>query len=152
MRYAVAALTVVASLLFPALALAGSADVVVESPWSRASIGTARPGVAYMTIRNTGSDPVTLTGIATPAAAMPMIHRSTTDAKGVASMAPAGDLTIPAGGSITLEPGGLHAMLMKLTGPLTEGATYPLTLIFSDGGTVEVEVPVLGPAARGPDG
>ena len=33
-------------------AFAGPDDVAVENAWSRASIGTKRPGVAYMTIRN----------------------------------------------------------------------------------------------------
>ena len=54
-------------------ALAGSEDVVVESAWSRASIGTSRPGAAYMTVRNRGEDAVTLTKIATPLAMMPEI-------------------------------------------------------------------------------
>lgn len=33
-------------------AFAGPDDVAVENAWSRASIVTKRPGVAYMTIRN----------------------------------------------------------------------------------------------------
>jgi hypothetical protein len=34
---------------------------------------------------------------------------------------------------------------------MKEGETFPLSLIFSDGGGVSVEVPVLGIAARGPE-
>lgn len=132
-------------------AIAGSADVSVEGAWSRASIGVTRPGVAYMILRNTGEDPVTLTGISTPLAMMPEIHETKTDASGVSSMAPAGDITIAAGESVALEPGGLHAMLMKLQNPMIEGETFPLTLTFSDGGEVTVEVPILGIAARGPE-
>ena len=37
----------------PTASLAGSEDIVIEDAWARASIGTNRPGVAYMTLRNT---------------------------------------------------------------------------------------------------
>lgn len=132
--------------------LAGSEDVVVEAPWARASIGVNRPGAAYMTVRNTGDEAVTLTGLATPLAMMPAIHETTTNAEGVSSMAPAGDITIAPGESVELAPGGLHAMLMRLQEAMTEGESFPLTLTFSDGGEVTVEVPILGMAARGPEG
>jgi copper(I)-binding protein len=42
-------------------------------------------------------------------------------------------------------------MLMRLQQPMTEGETFPLTLLFVDGGEVTVEVPILGIAARGPE-
>ena len=72
---------------------AGSEDVVVENAWSRASIGVNRPGAAYMTVRNIGEDTVTLTGLTTPLAMMPEIHETKTNAEGVSSMAPAGEIT-----------------------------------------------------------
>lgn len=133
-------------------AFADSEDVIVENAWSRASIGVNRPGAAYLTVRNTGNEAVTLTGLATPLAMMPEIHETKTNANGVSSMTPAGEMTIDAGKSVALEPGGLHAMLMKLQNPMIEGETFPLTLTFSDGGEVTVEVPILGIAARGPEG
>ena len=132
-------------------AFAGSEDVVVENAWSRASIGVNRPGAVYMTVRNTGEYAVTLTGLATPLAMMPEIHESKTNSNGISSMAPAGEITIEPGQSVALEPGGLHAMLMMLQNLMIEGETFPLTLTFSDGGEVAVEVPILGIAARGPE-
>ncbi len=131
--------------------LAGGGDVVVEDAWSRASIGTNRPGVAYMTIRNTGNEAVTLTSIRTGLAMMPEIHQTSTNAEGVSSMAPAGELEIAPGGSVALEPGGLHAMLMRLQRPMTEGESFALTLIFADGTEKTVNVPIFGIAARGPE-
>ena len=47
-------------------------------------------------------------------------------------------LTIPANGSVTLEPGGLHIMLMKLQGPLIKGD--PLSLSFNDSNNNEYAV------------
>jgi copper(I)-binding protein len=136
----------------PTSSVAGSEDVVVEDAWSRASVGTNRPGAAYMTLRNTGSGPVTLVGLETPLAMMPDIHETKTDANGVSSMAPAGEITIPPGESVSLEPGGMHAMLMRLQIKMVEGETFPLTLNFADGGTLTVDVPIFGIAARGPEG
>ena len=133
-------------------AIAGSDDVVVEDAWARASIGVNRPGAAYMTIRNTGDEAVTLTGLRTDLAMMPDIHETSTNAEGVSSMAPAGQIEIAPGESVSLEPGGLHAMLMRLQRPMVEGENFSLTLDFSDGGEIAIEVPILGIAARGPEG
>lgn len=137
-------------MLLSAPAMAGSEDIAVDAPWARASIGTARPGAAYMTIRNGGRDSVTVTGIRTGIADLPEIHRTATDANGRTSMVPAGKIVIPPGEAIALEPGGLHVMLMKLKGPMKEGSSFPMTLAFDDGGKVTVEVPILGIGARGP--
>ena len=142
----------VATFSAPGAVLAGSEDVVVEQPWARASIGVNRPGAAYLSVLNKGDEAVTLTGLSTPLAEMPEIHRTSTTAEGVSSMAPAGEIIIAPGESAALEPGGMHAMLMRLRTPMIEGETFPLTLTFSDGGEVMVDVPILGIAARGPEG
>ena len=92
-----------ALLLMSGLAIgasAGSEGVVVTNAWSRASIGSGRPGAAYMEIRNTGDEPVTLTGLRTDLAMMAEIHRTSTNAQGVTSMAPAGEIVIAPGETI----------------------------------------------------
>lgn len=134
----------------PGIALAESEHIVVEKAWARASIGVKRPGAAYMIIVNTGSEDATLTGLASPIAMKPEIHRTSTNAAGVSSMAPAGDIVIGPGEAVALEPGGLHAMLMRLQSPLIKGKTFPITLMFADGGEVTVDVPILSIGARGP--
>jgi len=99
------ALTLLAA---PPPVLAGGEDVVIEDAWSRASIGTSRPGVAYMTLRNTGAEPVVVTGLRTDLAMMPMIHATTTDAQGVTRMSHMDEVEIAAGEAVALAPGGLH--------------------------------------------
>ena len=145
-----AALMFASSAAMPAIA--GSEDDVVKDAWARASIGANRPGAAYMTIRNTGDEAVTLTGIRTDLAMMPDIHQTSTNDEGVSSMARAGEIEIAPGATVLLEPGGLHAMLMRLQRPMAEGEKFSMTLDFSDGGEITVEVPILGIAARGPEG
>lgn len=133
-------------------ALADADEIVIEGAWARASIGMNRPGAAYMTIYNTGAEAVTLTGLSTPLAMMPAIHETRTSAEGVSSMAPTDEITIAPGESVALEPGGLHVMLLQLQEPMVEGETFPLTLIFEDGGEATVDVSILAFAARGPEG
>ncbi|QFU07234.1 hypothetical protein PARPLA_01245 [Rhodobacteraceae bacterium THAF1] len=149
-------MTILASLAATAslsnTASAGTDDIVVEEPWARASIGKSRPGAAYLTLRNVGAEPVTLTAVETPVAMMAEVHLTETDERGISTMSPAGEITVAPGENVSLEPGGLHAMLMKLQEPMKEGETVPMTLIFSDGVEIEIEVPVLGIAARGPEG
>ena len=58
---------------------------------------------------------------------------------------------VPAGGTIALEPGGYHAMLMGLTQKLEKGATFPVTLTFQKAGAVTVDVEILGLGAKGPE-
>ena len=41
-------------------------------------------------------------------------------------------------------------MLMDLTAPIVEGETLPITLTFERGGVVELQVPILAIAAKGP--
>ncbi len=130
--------------------LAEGDEVVIESAWSRASIGTSRPGVAYMALINTGDAPVVVSGLRTDLAAMPMIHASTTDAQGVTRMSHMEEVEIAPGETVALEPGGLHVMLMDLQRPMVEGESFTLSLILAGGEEIAAEVPILGIASRGP--
>ena len=125
-------------------------DIEVSNAWSRASVGTNAPGVAYLTIRNVGAVDDTLTSVSTPAANMPMLHE-TVVTDGVAAMPHLMAVPLAAGQTVMLQPGGMHAMLMGLTAPLKKDASFPLTLTFATAGEVTVPVEVLALGATGPD-
>lgn len=136
-----------AAFLAPATAFAAcepvvSGDLSLSGAWSRATIGASRPAVLYVDIANTGTKDDTLIGVATPIAAMPMLHE-TVVTDGVASMPHTMSIPIPAGQTVRLAPGGYHGMLMDLTGALKEGDSFPVTLSFRDGGDVTMDVDVL---------
>ena len=59
--------------------------------------------------------------------------------------APIDGIEIPAGGSVTLEPGGKHLMVMGLTTDLTVGGTLDLDLVFQNAGTIKVTAEVKQP-------
>lgn len=58
---------------------------------------------------------------------------STTMGGAMMGMQPVKEITIPAGGTVTLEPGGYHVMVMDLKQELKAGDTIPVTLTFSSG-------------------
>ncbi|TBN43675.1 copper chaperone PCu(A)C [Paracoccus subflavus] len=124
--------------------------ITVQQPWSRVSIGTQRPGVLYLTIRNDGPADDALTAVSTPAAETPMLHE-TVVSDGIASMPHVMQVPVPAGETVELRPGGYHGMLMGLTGPLEEGATFPVTLTFATAGEITIPVQVLSMRAEGPE-
>jgi len=124
-------------------------DIEVAMPWARASIGTSRPAAAYMTIRNTGSQPDRLVSVESPAAKRAEIHTMTMT-KGVMRMSAAGPLALAPGATVALKPGGLHVMLMGLRAPLKRGGTTSLVLTFERAGRLEVMLPIMGPGARSP--
>lgn len=133
-----------------ALPTLAAAEVTVSDPWARASILANRPGAAYLTLQSETAD--RLLAVATPAAERAMLHGTETDATGVSRMVHIEALDLAPGDPVTLAPGGMHLMLMGLTGKLEEGSTFPLTLTLEKAGQVTVEVPVLSVGATGPEG
>ncbi|SNR26188.1 copper chaperone PCu(A)C [Paracoccus sediminis] len=135
------------AMVLPTLALAEcpgvtAGELTVSKAWSRVTIGTQRPAVFYVEIRNDGQTDDRLIGIETSAAGMPMLHQ-TVIKDGVASMPHAAAVEIPAGQTVSLAPGGYHGMLMDLTRPLVEGESFPVTLTFEQAGAVEIETRIL---------
>jgi hypothetical protein len=53
-------------------------------------------------------------------------------------------LPLPAGKSVSIEPGGLHIMLIGLKQPLVEGETFPMHLTFEKAGGIDITVHVQG--------
>lgn len=112
-----AAALVLATIL-PATAFAECVEVTqgnitVSAAWSRATIGTERPAVFYVTIRNDGGSDERLVGIETPVADMPMLHESVME-NGAARMSHVDQIVIAPIDAVSLEPGGYHGMLMDL--------------------------------------
>jgi hypothetical protein len=103
-------------------------------------------GAAYMTLTNAGDGDDRLVAVETDVAGEAQIHESTLDG-GVMSMQQVDGVDLPAGDTVSLEPGGLHVMLLDVRGDLAVGDTVPLTLSFTTTGeqTVTVEVvPLVG--------
>lgn len=115
----------------------------VDDPYARASTAMSTSGAAFMVLHNHGSADCRVVAARTPAAQRAELHTHIADANGVMRMREVEDgFFIPAGGEVVLQRGGLHVMLMGLTGPMNQDETFPLTLIFEDGSEFELTVPV----------
>lgn len=97
---------------------------------------------AFGTLANPGATDATVTGATTAAAGEVQLHETVDDGSGGTVMQEkAGGFTIPAGGTLALQPGGDHLMLMDVTAPIEPGAEVAVTLAFADGSTLELVLP-----------
>ncbi|MBK8174756.1 MAG: copper chaperone PCu(A)C [Rhodospirillales bacterium] len=126
-----------------------AADITVEDAFARASAGMVQTGAAFMTLKNSGSVDDKLIAAHSPVATQVELHTHIKDGE-VMRMRPVPSIDVPAGGSATLQPGGLHIMLIGLKAPLKQGEQFPLTLSFAKAGEMTIEVPVKSPGAMSP--
>jgi periplasmic copper chaperone A len=115
--------------------------LVVQDAWVRATPPGADIAAAYMTLRNTGTTLITVTGVESPIAGHAMIHETKVEG-GQSKMRPHEQLAIAPGATVKLQPGGLHVMMHDLKQPLTVGEKVPLVIQLSGGGTVEATATV----------
>jgi hypothetical protein len=118
---------------------AAAGAVAVSNVWARAS--ATQTSAAYLTIENKTDEADTLLDARSPVAERVEIHDMTMEDM-VMRMRKLDDLPVAAGESVALAPGGKHIMLIGLSGPLEEGASVPLTLVFEKAGEIAVEAPV----------
>ena len=147
-----AALALAAAMLMlasPGTALSDPPQTIsVVKAWSRATAPGTSVGVVYFEIINPGAAD-TLQSIQSPVAARVEMHSAST-VNGMMQMREMPAVDVPAGSSLKFEPGGLHAMLMDLRHPLTEGERIPVTLKFAHAGAAHVEALVQGLGAVDP--
>lgn len=91
---------------------------------------------------NAGSEAVKLTGGSAAGVGMVQVHEYIKQgSKDVMQEVPGG-LEVPAGGSVQLQPGGYHVMMMDVTADWQVGDSVPVTLTLSDGSSVSVNATV----------
>lgn len=106
-----------------------------------------RPGALYLTVANDGASAAELAAIYVEGAERVELHESRMEG-GAMAMAPVEAISVPAAGSITLEQGGLHAMVFGLTPGFAADSTE-ITLIFADGDKTSVDARVTTVAEAG---
>lgn len=130
------------------VALFASASVQAVPPpclqladgWARQPRHAAMPMAAgYGRLVNVCNRAQTVVSASSPLFGEVSIHE-TVLVDGVSRMRPVERLTVPANGTLTLAPGGLHLMLMQGGAPLAEGQQVPLALQLNDGAAVQGEL------------
>lgn len=112
-------------------------DLTLEHAYSRATPPMARTGAGYVTIHNNGQSGDRLVSLSCACAEASEIHEMTMENNIMRMRQLPDGLTIPAGGSVELKPGGYHLMFIGLKAPFVEGDTVEATLTFEKAGSVE---------------
>lgn len=142
--------TFLSILLIPVLAFAEEAVVpIIEPPppvqvtdaWVAEAPPTTSVFAGYMQLKNTGERDMVLTGVVSQDFESVDIHETVIKEDKV-SMVAHETLPIPAGKTVSLEPGGFHLMLIKAKKPLKAGDTVEIVLHFQDSITQPVKMEV----------
>lgn len=116
-----------AALACPVWSWAG--DVKIDHAWVRATAPGQKVAGAFMEI--TADRDMELVAGTTPRANHVELHFMRMDG-GVMEMRELESIKLPKGKAVSLEPGGLHAMLIGLTSQVVTGEKVPMTLTFRD--------------------
>lgn len=135
-------------------ALASQNGIEVFDAWVRAAAPKPEmaPGAhaggavtgAFMLLKNSTDQPDVLISASSDVAKDVQIHETTMQ-DGVMSMAEVAGVTVPAGASTELKPGGYHVMLIGLQRELKVGETITLSLVFKNAGEITLQLPVRMP-------
>ena len=117
-------------------------DIKITGGFTRATLPNAPVGAGYLTITNMGDADDRLVSARSDVAGSTQIHEMRMEGDVMKMTELPDGLVIPAGGTISLAPGGYHLMFMDLKQAFTEGESVSVTLTFEKAGSVEVELPV----------
>lgn len=111
------------------VAQAWATELQVVNPWVREAPPVAQSHGAYMELVNNSEQAVEIISVLADDYTMTMLHK-TVEKNGLATMEHVDRLVIPPHGSVQLQPGALHIMLMNPKRKLKAGDTVKITLCF----------------------
>ena len=137
----------IAALLFglscaSAVLAAETQPITVENPYARAVPPTARNSGAFMLIRNDSDQDRKVVAAKSDVSEITELHNHIHD-NGVMRMRRVDAIDVPAHGSVALEPGSYHVMLINLKQPLKPQDPVHIDLTLDDGSTVPVDLQAL---------
>ncbi|HEY3336175.1 MAG TPA: copper chaperone PCu(A)C [Candidatus Limnocylindrales bacterium] len=120
----------------------GGAPPTIRDAWVRAA-QAGGTSAAYLSLTNGGAAEEQLVGVrAADLTDTASLHETSSDASGMTGMSPVDSITIPAGGTVALAPGGYHIMLMDLKKELKAGDRVTLALTFKQAGEISISAEV----------
>ena len=125
----VIALTLVSS------ASGASDTLIISDAWVRATPPGKMMTAGYASLENVSKEVITITGVSAEAAGHTSLHE-TRIKRDRSTMRPVARLSIEAGERVSLKPGGLHIMLMKLSESLTDGQSIDICLELENNGSL----------------
>jgi len=117
------------------------ADIDVQDAKVRAVPPTQKITAAFMQLTNTGTENRSVVSASSPASDVVELHTHIQEGDRM-QMRQIPEIKLPAGETTTLQPGGLHLMLIGLKAPVVEGDQLSITLTLDNGERVDLELPV----------
>ena len=106
----------------------GASDtMIISDAWVRATPPGKMMTAGYASLENISKDVITITGVSAEVAGHTSLHETRIE-RDRSTMQPVARLSIEAGERVSLKPGGLHIMLMKLSESLTDGQSIDICL------------------------
>ena len=102
-----------------------SNELIVMDAWVRATPPGKAMTAGYASVENQSKEAITITGVSTEVAGHASFHETRIE-RDRSTMRPVARLSIKAGERVSLKPGGLHIMLMKLSEPLSDGQSVDI--------------------------
>lgn len=111
-----------------------ASPVTVADGWIKAADSGMTAG--FGTVTNPTSKPVRIIGAYNSVSPAIQLHEVVMGAAGMVMQERSGGFLIPARGTLPLEPGGNHLMLMNLARAVRPGSVIRITLVTSTGGLI----------------
>lgn len=118
------------------------ANVTVEDAWARTNPMSPDTGSIYVMLTSDTDDAVLYADVDFSIAMSTELHETLTAADGSTTTQLVESVPLPAGQTVTFEPGGLHIMLMGLVEPLVAGNMISVTLTLESGNLVTFDAEV----------
>lgn len=118
-----------------------ASSIEIEGAYARATPPHLPNSAAFMTIKNTTSESISVVSASSNVSKVVELHTHTMK-DGVMKMIQIPKIDIPANAETTLKPGGLHIMFIGLHNPLKKGESVTLRLNFSNGESKEITAPI----------
>ena len=125
-------------------------DIEISGAFTRATLPGAPVAGGFLTLTNTGAENDRLVSVQSAIAREGQIHEMAMEGDVMKMRQITDGLVIPAGETVTLEPGGFHLMFMGLNAAIAQGDAVPVTLTFEKAGSVTLDLVAGGSAAAAP--
>lgn len=122
-------------------------SLVFEQAWIRAAPPSSVVMAGYVRILNLGAVDASIESVASDAFGAVHLHEMR-EVDGVMKMRSIEALSVAAGESVALAPGGLHLMLMRPTASLDAGDRVQVEFVLKDGSRQRVDFEVRSDAPR----
>ena len=123
------------------LPLTAAAELQISNAWIKNLPPTVPMRAGYMSIHNPLDSAITLVGVTSERFGRVEFHQTVAE-DGVMSMQHLHHLTVDAGATLELAPGGIHLMMMKPTQTTKPGESIRVRLQLKDGSELELMMQV----------